>query len=210
MNPVRRILIRSDVSVTNLAMALAANPKTFSRVGEVVWMGGTLELPGNTSPTAEFNCYADPVSCWIEVSESRPSTNLAFLSSQYAAQAILEAVESNQFHLVMCPLDITSQHTVPFDQLIHSPSSSSNSHPPTPLKQFTTAVLTRVRGLMKNFGEPDEMQMHDPLAIWYAIENASRSDLEGEGKGRWGTQRRVFKVERSGEYTRGMCVVDRR
>jgi hypothetical protein len=25
-------------------------------------MGGALDVPGNTSPTAEFNSYADPVS----------------------------------------------------------------------------------------------------------------------------------------------------
>jgi inosine-uridine nucleoside N-ribohydrolase len=49
------------MTVSNLALALRADPKTFSRVGEVVWMGGALDVPGNTSPTAEFNCFADPV-----------------------------------------------------------------------------------------------------------------------------------------------------
>lgn len=174
--------------LSNLALALRKDPKVFARVGEVVWMGGALDVPGNTSPTAEFNCYADP----------------------YAAQEILDAVSSNLFPLTMCPLDITTPHTIPFSQLIYDASNQIN--PPTPLREFTSAMLVRVRGLMKAFGLPDGMEMHDPLAIWYAISNPPRRDLNG-GSGReggWKTQKRVFKVERLGEFTRGMCVVDRR
>ncbi len=111
----------------------------------------------------------------------------------------------------MCPLDITTPHTIPFSQLIYD-DASNQINPPTPLREFTSAMLVRVRGLMKAFGLPDGMEMHDPLAIWYAISNPPRRGLEvgSGGEGGWKTQKRVFKVERLGEYTRGMCVVDRR
>ncbi len=48
-------------TVSNVALAIQADPEAFKRVGEVVWMGGALEVPGNTSSTAEFNSFADPV-----------------------------------------------------------------------------------------------------------------------------------------------------
>lgn len=62
-------------------------------------------------------------------------------------------------------------------------------------------MLVRVRGLMASFGLEDAMEMHDPVAVWYAISGSESG---------WATQERVFKVERTGEWTRGMCVVDRR
>lgn len=45
--------------LTNLALALKADEALFKRkVKRVTIMGGALDVPGNTSPTAEFNIYA--------------------------------------------------------------------------------------------------------------------------------------------------------
>lgn len=46
--------------LTNLALALRREPGIASQVREVVIMGGALRVPGNITPTAEFNIYADP------------------------------------------------------------------------------------------------------------------------------------------------------
>lgn len=173
----------ADTPVTNLAQALRSDSKTFSRVQKVVWMGGTLEHPGNTSPVAEFNCFADP----------------------YAASEILTVVKTGAFELIMAPLDITTPHKVPFSDLIQSDETLSDAGP---LKRFVSAMLLRVRGLQASFGLPDSMEMHDPLAVWYAIASA------GLGKGQvppgWTLKARDFQIERKGEFTRGMCIVDRR
>ncbi|ORY35375.1 putative hydrolase [Naematelia encephala] len=165
--------------LTNLAHSLRADPTTFARVKNVVWMGGALDVPGNTAPCAEFNCFADP----------------------YAAVSILQAAKSGLFEMIMAPLDITTPHTVPFDDLIHEAPSA-------PLRQFISAMLKRVRGLQASFGLPDAMEMHDPVAVWYAIAHASVP--RGQSAEGWAVRGREFNVERKGELTRGMCVVDRR
>jgi inosine-uridine nucleoside N-ribohydrolase len=46
--------------LTNLALALAREPRIVDSVREIVLMGGAARLPGNQTPVAEFNIYADP------------------------------------------------------------------------------------------------------------------------------------------------------
>jgi len=46
--------------LTNLALALRRRPTLAQAVREVVLMGGAAHLPGNVTPVAEFNIYADP------------------------------------------------------------------------------------------------------------------------------------------------------
>ena len=47
--------------LTNLAAALRADPSLPDRLDRVVVMGGAFEVPGNVTPTAEFNFFADPL-----------------------------------------------------------------------------------------------------------------------------------------------------
>ena len=47
--------------LTNLALALQREPRIVSSVREIVLMGGAARVPGNVTPVAEFNIYADPV-----------------------------------------------------------------------------------------------------------------------------------------------------
>ncbi len=46
--------------LTNLALALRRDPARFSRVREMIIMGGAVSVPGNVTPTAEFNFHVDP------------------------------------------------------------------------------------------------------------------------------------------------------
>jgi inosine-uridine nucleoside N-ribohydrolase len=51
--------------LTNLAAALAADPALGDRLGQVTVMGGAFEVPGNITPTAEFNFFMDPEAAQI-------------------------------------------------------------------------------------------------------------------------------------------------
>lgn len=46
--------------LTNLALALKEDASAVRRVGRVVAMGGAVDVPGNVTPTAEFNMHVDP------------------------------------------------------------------------------------------------------------------------------------------------------
>jgi inosine-uridine nucleoside N-ribohydrolase len=45
---------------TNLAIAVRKNPEIVPLVKQVVYMGGAIDVPGNTTPAAEFNFWFDP------------------------------------------------------------------------------------------------------------------------------------------------------
>ncbi|MBX5449065.1 nucleoside hydrolase [Thermogemmatispora sp.] len=51
--------------LTNLALAVRMDPEIAQQVREVVIMGGALRVPGNVTPAAEFNIYADPEAAHI-------------------------------------------------------------------------------------------------------------------------------------------------
>ena len=46
--------------LTNLAIALLADPGLGGRLASLTIMGGNMEAIGNVTPTAEFNFHADP------------------------------------------------------------------------------------------------------------------------------------------------------
>jgi inosine-uridine nucleoside N-ribohydrolase len=56
----RELTIIALGPLTNLALALKADAAAIGRVGRVVTMGGAVDVPGNVTPTAEFNMNVDP------------------------------------------------------------------------------------------------------------------------------------------------------
>ncbi|TFE25183.1 nucleoside hydrolase [Cohnella luojiensis] len=53
--------------LTNLAIALQQCPDLPRHIKEVIYMGGVVRGPGNVTPTAEYNIYADPEAARIVV-----------------------------------------------------------------------------------------------------------------------------------------------
>ncbi|KAG6886275.1 hypothetical protein C0993_006685 [Termitomyces sp. T159_Od127] len=181
--------------LTNLAHTIKKDGGLFrANIGRVVCMGGALDVPGNTSPVAEFNFFADP----------------------YAVKELLLSVDSGTGlpldRFLLLPLDITTPHELPFqvyteaiDTTFDSTAIPSLSLGKSPLVHFTSSFFERTREIMISFGK-DAMELHDIVAVWCAIENPPGCDLSPG----WKTRTRVFEIERTGELTRGMLVVDRR
>jgi len=53
--------------MTNVALAIIKAPEILPKIAEVVFMGGTVFNPGNTSPSAEFNILVDPHAAHVVV-----------------------------------------------------------------------------------------------------------------------------------------------
>jgi inosine-uridine nucleoside N-ribohydrolase len=47
---------------TNLQMAVLRDPEIVPKVKRIIYMGGAIDVAGNTTPAAEFNCWFDPES----------------------------------------------------------------------------------------------------------------------------------------------------
>jgi inosine-uridine nucleoside N-ribohydrolase len=58
--------------LTNLASALLADAERFRKAKELVIMGGAIAVPGNITPAAEFNIYADPHSARLVFASGLP------------------------------------------------------------------------------------------------------------------------------------------
>ncbi|KAI0247287.1 Inosine/uridine-preferring nucleoside hydrolase domain-containing protein [Lactifluus subvellereus] len=179
--------------LTNLAQMLRTDGACVrERIGRVVIMGGALDVPGNTSPSAEFNFFADPHA--VDEVLISPATRLPLA------------------RVLLLPLDITASHLLPFATYNARVDPTFATETPsvpmgkTPLTHFTSAFLLRTRKVMRAYGQ-DAMVLHDIAAVWGAI--AHPPGLQGTAPG-WTVRRRLFRMERVGELTRGMCVVDRR
>ena len=46
--------------LTNIALAARQHPEIVPLIKQIIYMGGAIDVPGNTTPTAEFNWWFDP------------------------------------------------------------------------------------------------------------------------------------------------------
>lgn len=208
-------LIRSepDKSITYIALGpltdllgmLKKDPALVKeRLGRVVCMGGALDVPGNSSPVAECRMFS--------LSAGRPTADIVlvnFFADPHAVYDVLTPTIPDQGfpreRFILVPLDVTTSHEMPFpvykaevDPDFENTSCPSDPTRKPPLVHFTSAFLERTREVMLSFGK-DAMELHDPVAVWFAIENPPGKESAGQSpvltQG-WKTIRRQFQVER--------------
>ena len=182
-------------------------------------MGGAVSVPGNITPVGEFNVLADPISAAtiFALTSPTPSSTLPPAPPQPTQDSSEEQLlppfppkgelGKSRLNLILFPLDITTPHQLrrnAFEAKI-KPLLERGS----PLAEWTDAFVGSTLRKMESMhhdldGGNAFISLHDPMCVWYSL----TADAGRQG---WQVNRHEdIRIETTGQWTRGMCVIDRR
>ncbi|KAF2463367.1 nucleoside hydrolase [Lindgomyces ingoldianus] len=169
-----------------------------------------LNLRNQMTPGAEFNMYADSVASArvFALTSPNPRTTMPPTLSGKGQLPPYPKILSKQLKLRLFPLDITTPHLLPQSLFTTYTTPLSTS----PLANWSTAFLTTTYQKvfsLKPSQDPTKLglELHDPLTIWYCLTSTQGNPLASQWKFIAGED---IRVESSGQWTRGCCIVDQR
>ena len=167
--------------LTNLALALRAEPGLPALLGRLVIMGGSFDYRGNTTPVAEWNTSVDP--------EAAAEVYAAWSRAEQAGSIGPEQLP------IVCGLNVT-ENAVLTPQILARLAAAAGS-PDNPLVRVLADALRFYFEFHRDQGEGYLAHVHDPLAAAVALD-----------PGLIRTRAAAVDVELTGTLTRGMTIAD--
>ncbi|MCP1387369.1 nucleoside hydrolase [Corynebacterium sp. TA-R-1] len=132
---------------TNLAAFARLHPEHFAKLEHITVMGGAVNYPGNTTPTAEWNFWVDP----------------------HAAQEVFTAAHTP---ITLCPLNTTEQMVLEPERL----EMIVEKLGPTPIAEDLKEITRFYFEFHEDVGEGYRAQIHDLLTVLVALGDVATSD----------------------------------
>ncbi|KAI5305462.1 hypothetical protein KEM55_008982, partial [Ascosphaera atra] len=173
-------------------------------------MGGTIDKPGNVTPVAEFNVYADPFASAAVYAYTSPNPLSTFPPKSQDLGFRLPTT-SRRLKIQLFPLDFTTKHRLSRGQFRTALTPDKDAGSPLaewlePIVSHTFAKMdaTHARFAESKGDDGTSMSLHDPVCAWYAV---TRRDPAWKVTA---DSPRDIRVETLGQWAKGCCVVDRR
>jgi purine nucleosidase len=164
--------------LTNLALALRAEPALPTLLRRLVIMGGAYDYRGNTTPVAEWNIRVDPEAA-------------AEVFAAWSAQVV-----EPQRLPILCGLDLT-RHIAMTPEHLARLATAAGSNPTNPLIRVIEDAMRFYLEAYHRRGHGYAAHLHDPLAAAVALDPHLVA-----------TRPATVDVELTGTLTRGMTVTD--
>lgn len=179
--------------LTNLALAMRAEPRLPELARRIVIMGGAFNYPGNTLPTAEWNAWCDPHAAHevYTAFEPMPADRLPVVCPLNVTESI--ELRPTLLDTTAAAIGVPAPHLSPGDPRRREPSATGNA-----LFDLVTDALRFYFEFHADHGYGYLAQIHDLLAA----EIATDEPLGARYEPLW------IDVETDSALTRGTTVAD--